>query len=97
MTTIRDKKGREILPGDLLKSPHYIDGLGRKHYLYHVAALRWDGTLEARPVETLAREMAGGTFLLTESNAVISEIIYGFDPKTLVDFRDRPRVMSKGR
>jgi hypothetical protein len=36
---MRDKRGREIRPGDLLRTYHFTDNRQRKHWLYHTVVL----------------------------------------------------------
>lgn len=45
---VRDSTGREIMEGDLLRSPHFRDG-ERNVYLYHVVR-ESDGHLEMVPI-----------------------------------------------
>jgi hypothetical protein len=83
---IRDKHGREIRPGDLLKSFHFQEAKRRqKHYLYHVVVVVWDQEkpyFRMVPTSHLEPALAhnGGSCLLTPGLASNAEIIDGCGP-----------------
>lgn len=73
-----DSKGVPILPGDLLRSDHFIGERRKKHYLYHVAVNR-DGSMYAVPCchlePTLSR--SGGECLIRYLGDT-KTVIHGF-------------------
>lgn len=86
-----DINGREIYPGDLLKSPHFRDGR-RQYWLYHVAVMR-DKAMWAVPVSHLepTRRSNHGACLLGPQIAATMEIIHGHGPGDGMYFTDRKR------
>ena len=75
-----DKNGVPIHPGDLLKTYHFRDYLGRDRYLYHVAVIR-DGELWMVPVSHMhpPKIKGGGDCMITNDIVARAEIIHGTD------------------
>ncbi len=98
---VYDKTGRRIYPGDLLRTLHYGRGRGTR-YLYHVAVMQ-DGILTGVPACHLEPTMAkphDGVFqlwLIKPESAEMPEIIAGYGPGDILDYRDRPRSGKKER
>ncbi len=88
----RDKRGVPIYPGDLLKSPHFVDRRGRRHWLYHVA-VQGQRCMEMVPVSHLepTKVLGGGRCWLSHELARIAEVIEGYGPGQILDFHDRKR------
>lgn len=93
-----DKKGVPIYPGDLLKSPHFTERNGRKHYLYHTVVFA-QGHLEMVPTSALEPTKAnqGGRCRLSQEHASQVEVISGCGPDPYLDHYDRPRVKDRPR
>lgn len=74
-----DKKGRPIIPGDLVRSYHYRDLRWGHQYLYHVVCDVGRELYELRPVEELetGRGTQMGACWLTEHLAATIEIVQG--------------------
>lgn len=80
---MKDKKGRTIMVGDLVRSYHYKDSRWGHQYLYHVVCDVGEKYFELRPVEELAvgyRKHNSGRAWLTEDSASYMEIISGGGP-----------------
>jgi len=90
--TIFDRRGVPIFRGDLIKQPHFIDYRHKRHYLYHVVTVR-DGYLEAVPSSCLEPTLRGkgGTYWITQNDALTAEVIHGHGPGDCLDFNDRPK------
>lgn len=86
----RDIRGREIMPGDLLRSPHFRGPRRQMFYLYHTAVMR-DGKLWGIPTAALepTKAKGGGEFRLGCFPAQY-EIIAGYDPH----YVDRPTILE---
>lgn len=85
----RDKNGREIRPGDLVRSPHFRERQRRRmNYLYHTVVME-NGRLWMVPTSHLEPTLAseGGKCLLRWLHPE-AEIIDGVYPW----WRDRPQV-----
>jgi len=90
--TLLDSTGREICPGDLLRSPHFIGARRKQYYLYHTAVMR-DGRMRMVPTCHLEPTKAGGggDCLLSASIAKTTTIIQGYGPGDILSFEDRPK------
>ena len=95
---VYDSKGTPIYPGDLCRSLHFKVRHGRgysKRYLYHVACCDHDGNVEMVPVCYLdpgkLRGQTGGRFWLTEHSGKFLEVIQGYGPGAILDYRGRPK------
>jgi len=90
----RDCKGREIKPGDLLRSPHFRDRRRRLHYLYHVV-VQCDGVLEAVPyAEVITGKKDGGRFWLNVDPRLVEDV--EIIASVTHDHEDRPASRKKG-
>ena len=69
---VYDIPGRQIKPGDLLRSFHFRAAVRRqRHYLYHVAREHYSGHLQAVPVAVIADpQKRQGTFWISEGSVV---------------------------
>ena len=87
-----DIKGREIFPGDLLRSWHFYDRRARKHnYLYHIATMK-SGFLYAIPYDR-----ASG--FKSESNGgccIVKDFIFEVVASTSDYLPERRRVKDGG-
>ena len=95
MGTIRDRTGREICEGDLLKTYHFTGARKKRYWLYHVVVRNdTDLCLDLVPTQYLAGEafQNGGRCRLRQEYVTDSEIISGFGPGGILSFEDRPRV-----
>lgn len=97
MKNYRDKNGRKIEPGDLLKTFHFRNANRRKgiDYLYHVVVEK-EGRLWAVPVCNLNPEHCdvkqGGECLISVFGKD-AEIIYGYGlPGTMNHYKYRPKM-----
>ncbi len=95
-----DRRGVPIYPGDLLRTDHFVEPNGKKHYLYHVAVEN-DGHLEMVPTSHLAgpKWVRGGgrCWLSAVSTERMVVIISGYGPGDYLDFTDRPRLSKAHR
>lgn len=97
---MRDCKGREIRPGDLLRSPHFREARYRRmNYLYHTVIVVWDKQnpyFRMVPTSQLEPTLVGngGSCLLTPDLANAAEIIAGHGPGDILSHYDRPKVLS---
>lgn len=94
---MRDKRGREIRPGDLLRTYHFTDNRQRKHWLYHTVTLIRSGGLyyfKMVPTAHLEPLLAndGGSCLLTPELAREAIILAGYGPGDLC-YDERPIVL----
>lgn len=95
----RDEKGREIMPGDLVRAFHYRAAQRRrKQYLYHVAVVR-EGFMLMIPASQLEPSKAaigGGSYMLTADMAARCEIISGLNKvgDDLIQYHERPRLVG---
>ncbi len=93
---VYDKHGRQIYPGDLIKSFHFQGRRWRKkYYLYHTA-VEEKGRLWLVPTAHLepTKVSGGGKCQLCQEiiDANDGEIILGYGPGDILDYKDRPRV-----
>jgi hypothetical protein len=88
-----DARGVPIHPGDLLRTPHFTDRCGQKHYLYHVAVLTPDGMqmMNVAELEPTTRG-GGGCPWLSDNLAQNATIIHGYGPGDCLDYTDRPKL-----
>jgi hypothetical protein len=91
-----DCRGVPIHPGDLVRTDHFRERNGRRHYLYHVAV--WNAaeqTMELVPVSELEPKLRdrGGRCWLMEATIRGSNarVIHGHGPGDCLDYTDRPR------
>jgi hypothetical protein len=95
----RDKNGRQIFAGDLVRSKHFKDRRGKQHYLYHgIVRNEKYGVLEMVPVTELcgAKPNGGRCWLLAiaKDGYADTEILYGRDQDG-VSYDERPRVKQQ--
>lgn len=88
-----DKNGREIVPGDLLKSYHFTGARKKKYFLYHTAVF-FNCRMEMVPTDhlELTKISGGGRCPMSKEMAANCEIIYGSGPGDILSFDDRPRI-----
>jgi len=96
-----DRRGVPIYPGDLLRSPHFRERVrGRlvQRWLYHVACENDDGTLQLVPTAWLnpTHLRMGGSCPVWPRTVADAEVIHGYGPGEILDFRDRQRVAKAG-
>lgn len=91
-TPVYDKNGYQICKGDLLRSYHFGRGKGTR-YLYHVA-VEERGFIYAIPTCHLEPTCVsgGGKCLLSQVGEV--EIISGYGPAPILEYRDRPKFIE---
>lgn len=88
-----DSRGIPIYPGDLIRSPHFVDRRGRRRWLYHVAVRR-NGRLWMIPARQLdeGRDWPGsGEVVMKPRHLAGSQVISGHGPDDVLSYRDRPR------
>lgn len=87
-----DRRGVPIYPGDLVRSPHFVDRRRRRYYLYHTAVCV-NGYMELVPTQHLQpdRVRQGGRCMLSEDLAAQAEVIAGYGPGDCLDYLDRPK------
>jgi hypothetical protein len=97
MGIIIDRNGREIMPGDLLKTFHFFGARKKRYYLYHVATIK-EGFLMMTPVSWLepSFKREGGECRIEQSNMNNTEIISGDGPNGDSYFEDRPKAKKVG-
>lgn len=97
MSIQRDINGREIKPGDMLKTFHFR-AANRRHgisYLYHVVTVK-DGRLWAVPVCHIHDNTGGGSCPVSVMKN--AEIVYGWGCKDdECWFRERPMVKEPSK
>ena len=86
---VYDNHGYPICKGDLLRTYHFGRGRGTR-YLYHVA-VDVDGVLIAFPTCYLEPTRANGEGRCPVSIMGHTEIISGYGPAPILDYRDRPK------
>lgn len=90
---MHDSRGVPIYPGDLLRSPHFVERNGRKHYLYHVAVADGDRMDMVPTCHLEASKVAGGGRCpLTLAIARGTLVIHGHGPEPHLDYTDRPKA-----
>jgi hypothetical protein len=95
-----DKNGVPIHEGDLIRTPHYIGGRRKQHYLYHVAVER-EGVLFMIPTSHLVPDLVkgGGACRLDigiREYGSTAEVISGHGPAPYLSYEDRPKQKSLG-
>jgi hypothetical protein len=96
--TYRDKTGREIVPGDLLKTFHFTGARKRRHWLYHTV-VQEEGRLWLVPTCWLepTKVSGGGRCCIGWLDTALDgflrdcEIISGHGPGAILSYEDRPR------
>ncbi len=99
---MRDRHGREIRPGDLLKTPHFREARYRRmNYLYHTVVVTWDrdkpyfGMVPTSHLEPTEVD-GGGSCALMPELAAAAEVIHGHGPGDRVWWQDRPKLKIGG-
>lgn len=95
MEVFRDKLGRQIYAGDLLKSFHFTGPRKKKYWLYHVA-VEENGRMEMVPTAHLSPDKInqGGRCPISKELADNCEIIDGFGPNGTIDYEYRPKIKA---
>lgn len=96
---MRDSTGREIRPGDLLKTYHFTGSRRKRYWLYHTVIVVWDRQnpyFRMVPTSELEPTMigSGGACALTPDLAVNAEIIAGYGPGKCLGYEDRVKAKS---
>ncbi len=89
---MKDKKGRPIVAGDLVRIYHFRDRRWGHQWLYHVVCDVGQKLLECRPVRELAvpyDKHDSGRFWLTKDMASIVEIVQGGGKFPMNVFQER--------
>ena len=98
-----DKKGREIMPGDLIKTDHFIGARRKRCYLYHTCVLthvNGNGYLRLIPtshLEPTYKDKGGACDIRAVNTDAECEIIHGFgysdNTHHILDdcYEDRPK------
>lgn len=103
---VRDKFGREIMEGDMLKIFHFTGARRKKYYLYQLVYKRLDNLYVQRIVGSVNYDEQKDAVILDSENSyplsIIGqvkycdhvEIVQGFGPDGNSDFENRPRVKN---
>ncbi len=94
---MRDNTGREIRPGDLLKTYHFTGARKKRYWLYHTVVVVWvkqNPYFRMVPTQQLEPTLidSGGACALTPDLASNAEIIAGHGPGDCLGYEDRKRV-----
>lgn len=92
----RDKHGRQVCAGDVLKVYHFRGGpRGKKYYMYKVVGPAERGGLAAFCVSELVTKGFDSAHRCRLGALGEFEIVQGHGPGDCVSFEDRPRVKQE--
>lgn len=93
MTQVYDKKGREIMVGDLLKVDHFIGSRNKKYYIYKLVVIK-NKKLFAIHLDghTINNIRGADGYCLSQDLCIGSEIVQGYQKtgNRYYGFEDRP-------
>lgn len=92
----KDKFGREIMQGDLVRSFHFRGRRHRIHYLYHVAMIRKSDLYLVPVSEAAGLKPDGGVILARYAESSGCEIIHGNGPDGNQWWYERPKEKPNG-
>lgn len=92
MSSFHDSQGVPIYPGDLIRTPNFVNGRGVRYYLYHTV-VSLNGRLWMIPTSHLepSKVKGGGDCQVTQAHVGRARVISGGGPGDILDFDDRPK------